>query len=207
MGNRATFVIGSAGEYELRGSSYGAVDLDLDLLAGPEVVLPFLRGHRMETCGWYDDDACEAGALVDPAGRLLLVFAQEGWSVSMRSRAAWCRLLRLGWPGWDVRWAYDGQSGLRSHLGLGPTGGRDAVYPGPPLESGDEELADPDPGVCVVTIGADRCHVLAHIGDHPVAEGPAVLDRLSGAPGWTGTPGPPRPASTSTPRPGGSAGG
>ncbi|MFE1870077.1 hypothetical protein ACFW9N_04120 [Streptomyces sp. NPDC059496] len=183
MGNRATFVIAGAEGYERRGSSFGAVGLDLDLLGGPEAVLPFVLGHRLEAGPWYDDDMCEAGALIDPSRRLLLVFAQEGPSVAMRTRAAWWRLLALAWPGWELRWVYDGQSGLRTHVGLDPGCVRDSLYPGPPLEADDEELADPDPMVAVVTVGSGRCHVLAHIDDHPVVEGPTLLDRLSAAPG------------------------
>ncbi|WP_030769187.1 hypothetical protein [Streptomyces sp. NRRL F-2664] len=129
---------------------------------------------------------CEAGALIDPARKLLLAFAQEGPSVALRTRAAWLRLLGLAWPGWEVRWLYDGQSGLRDHLGLDPADEWGGVRPGPALEADDEELADPDPLAAVITVGSGRCHVLAHIADHPVAEGPALLDRLADAPAHTG---------------------
>ncbi|MER7825398.1 hypothetical protein ABTX85_22895 [Streptomyces sp. NPDC096097] len=189
MGNRATFVIVGAEGHERRSSSFGAVALDLDLLGGPEVVLPFALDHRLEERPWYDDDMCEAGVLIDPARRLLLVFAQEGPSVAMRTRAAWWRLLALAWPGWQLRWMHDGQSGLRDHLGMEPGHVRDTPYPGPVLEADDAELADPDPMAAVVTVGSGRCHVLAHIEDHPVAEGPALLDRLSDAPGHARYPG------------------
>ncbi|MCX5303583.1 hypothetical protein OG304_09005 [Streptomyces sp. NBC_00160] len=171
---------GPAGHTRHR-SSYGAVGLDLDLLAGPEAVLPFLRGHVRED-DWYPDDMVEAGVLADEARRLLLLFASEGPIASLRTRAATLELLRCAWPGWEVRWLHDGQTGLRTHLGLDP-GERDTdVYPGPALDRDDEELADPDPLVAVVTIGQDRCHVLADIDDHPAEEGPALLERLRDAP-------------------------
>ncbi|MFJ3632169.1 hypothetical protein [Streptomyces sp. NPDC090112] len=181
MGNRATFVIAGPEGYTRHRSSHGAVDLDLDLLAGPQVVIPYLRAHTPED-SWYPDDMVEAGVLADPFRRLLLVFAWEGPVASLRTRAAGLELLRLAWPGWEVRWLYDGQSGLRTHLGLGPQESGAAVLPGPALEPDDEELADPDPLVAVVTVGADRCHVLADINDHPVEEGPALLDRMRDAP-------------------------
>ncbi|WP_158717888.1 hypothetical protein [Streptomyces sp. NRRL F-2664] len=43
MGNRATFVSVGPDGYEHRSSSFGAVGLDLDLLGGPEALLPFVR--------------------------------------------------------------------------------------------------------------------------------------------------------------------
>ncbi|THA80896.1 hypothetical protein [Streptomyces sp. A0592] len=181
MGNRATFVIAGPEGYTRHRSSYGAVALDLDLLAGPEVAVPYLRAHASDD-SWYPDDMVEAGILADPCRRLLLVFAWEGPTASLRTRAAGLELLRLAWPGWEVRWLYDGQSGLRAHLGLAPQEPAAEVYPGPALEPDDEELADPDPLVAVVTVGTDRCHVLADINDHPVEEGPALLDRLLDAP-------------------------
>ncbi|MEU9301034.1 hypothetical protein [Streptomyces sp. NPDC048269] len=181
MGNRAVFVLAGPEGHTRHRSSYGAVGLDLDVLAGPEAVIPFLRDHAPED-GWYPDDMVEAGVLVDPVRRLLLIFAWEGRTASTRTRSAHLELLRCAWAGWQVRWLYDGQSGLRAHLGLDPEEARGAVYPGPALEPGDEELDDPDPMVAVVTVGPDRCHVLADIEDHPVEEGPALLDRLRGAP-------------------------
>ncbi|MET9568432.1 hypothetical protein ABZY34_04680 [Streptomyces virginiae] len=182
MGNRATFVIAGPEGHTRHRSSYGAVALDLDLLAGSEVVIPYLRAHAPDD-SWYPDDMVEAGVLADPFRRLLLVFAWEGPAASLRTRAAGMELLRLAWPGWEVRWLYEGQSGLRAHLGLTQQEPGADVYPGPALEPDDEELADPDPLVAVVTVGTDRCHALADINDHPVEEGPALLDRLRDAPG------------------------
>ncbi|MFD9727728.1 hypothetical protein [Streptomyces sp. NPDC059072] len=181
MGNRAVFVIAGPEGHTRHRSSFGAVDLALDLLGGPEAALPFMREHVREE-GWYPDDMVEAGVLADPARGLLLLFAWEGPTASPRTRAATLELLRNAWPGWEVRWLYDGQRGLRAHLGLGPEEEPATVYPGPPLEPGHEEILDPDPMVAVVTTGDGRCHVLADIEDHPVEEGPDLLDRLRDAP-------------------------
>ncbi|GHI87253.1 hypothetical protein [Streptomyces xanthophaeus] len=188
MGNRAAFVLTGPGGHTLHRSSYGAVALDLDLLGGPQAVLPFLRSHAPDA-SWYPDDMVEAGVLADPDRRLLLLFAWEGPAASHRTRAAALELLRRAWPGWEVRWLYDGQSAMRTHLGLAPQEEPPfAVHPGPALEPGDEELDDPDPLVAVVTVGPGpgsgpgRCHVLADIAAHPVEEGPALLDRLRDAP-------------------------
>ncbi|MFE6846186.1 hypothetical protein [Streptomyces sp. NPDC057686] len=181
MGNRAAFVLCGPGGHARHRSSCGAVGLDLDLLAGPDTALPFLAGHVRED-GWYPDDMVEAGVLADRERRLLPVFAWEGAIASPRTRAATLELLRHAWPGWEVRWLYDGQSGLRAHLGLAAQEAESAVYPCPVLDVDDEELDEPDPLVAVVTVGGDRCHVLGAVNDHPVEEGPALLDRLRGAP-------------------------
>ncbi|WP_369248543.1 hypothetical protein [Streptomyces sp. R41] len=105
----------------------------------------------------------------------------------MRHRAAAWELLGEAWPGWALRWAYDGQAELRGYLGLDlePIQDRDwgrRVLPGPFVEPGDEELAHADPLVGVVTIGTERSYVIADHNDRPVAEGPALLDRLATAP-------------------------
>ncbi|MFF0213580.1 hypothetical protein [Streptomyces vinaceus] len=181
MGNRAVFVLCGPGGHTRHRSSYGAVGIDLDLLAGPDAVLPFLSAHDREE-SWFPDDMVEAGVLADRDRRLLLVFAWEGHVVSPRTRAATLELLRRAWRGWEVRWLYDGQRALRSHLGPAPQDAEAAADPCPALEPDDEELADPDPLVAVVTIGGDRCHVLALVHDHPAEEGPGLLDRLRGAP-------------------------
>ncbi|GGR32675.1 hypothetical protein GCM10010251_56000 [Streptomyces aurantiogriseus] len=173
------------GTHEVYEARFGAVGIDLDLLAGPDVVLPAVRARsRVEGC-WRGDSQCEAAALFDLRRRILLFFASEGPVTQFRHRAVtWERIARA-WPGWELRWTYDGPADLRRHLGLDPEAVRESdrkVYPAPVLEPDDEELLERDPLVTVVTIGDDRCHLLAAINDHPVVEGPAFLDRLADAP-------------------------
>ncbi|MFE4633298.1 hypothetical protein ACFRJ1_07935 [Streptomyces sp. NPDC056773] len=182
MSNRATFLVDRRRYW----SSFGAVGLDLDLLAGPRAFVPFAEDHtEADGSPWYDDDMCEAGALVDTEAKVLLLFAWEGVFASTRTRAAAFELLRHAWPGWRVRWLYDGQRGLRAYVGAEP-----CRYPGrvdisPVVEPGDPDLAEPDPSVLVVTVGG-RCHVLGMVGEHPVDEGPALLERLAGEPAHAG---------------------
>ncbi|MFC9327115.1 hypothetical protein [Kitasatospora sp. NPDC057015] len=188
MAEWATFVVvPEVGGHLITESRFGAVDLDLDLLAGPEVFVPFARAQADAGGRWRDDVWCEGAALVDLAARVLLVFAWEGPSTTMRLRAATLELLRLAWPGWEVRWAYDGPADLLRHLGLDPAPVRDPdreVHAGYPAEPGDEELAESDPLLTVVTIGPDRCHLVSAASRHPIAEGPALVDRLAGAYGY-----------------------
>ncbi|MFJ6620735.1 hypothetical protein ACIQOW_24560 [Kitasatospora sp. NPDC091335] len=185
MADRANFVVvRESGEYELYLSRWGAVGLDLDLLAGPVDTLSMVQGLGVDDW-WLDDVHCQGAALLDLGRKVLLLFAWEGPSTVMRYRAATLDLLREAWPGWDVRWAYDGPAELRTYLGLDPEYVRDRVRGtcrGPLLEPEDEELADPEPMAAVVTVGSDHCHVVANVADHPVREGAALLDRLSGGP-------------------------
>ncbi|MFJ2831460.1 hypothetical protein ACIPC1_28510 [Streptomyces sp. NPDC087263] len=188
MANWATFVVvsedGGLDVYEAR---FGAVGLDLDLLAGLDAVLSLLRA-RPQVQGqwpWRGDSACEAAALIDLRRKTLFLFTWEGAITRMRHRAAAWEVLSRAWPGWELRWTYDGQAELLACLGLDPEKSRDpdrSVYPELVLEPDDEELAGRDPCVRVVTIGTDRCHLLSAVNDHPITEGPALVNRLAGTP-------------------------
>ncbi|MFD3457114.1 hypothetical protein ACFWVC_33670 [Streptomyces sp. NPDC058691] len=184
MAEWATYVIAREdGGHEVYEARFGAVGLDLDLLAGPDVLVPLLRSRGVAE--WRDEGLCQAAALIDLRSRTLLFFAWEGPITQMRHRAVMWDALRGAWPGWELLWTYDGPAELRTHLGLDPEdvryrGGR--TIPDAALGVDDEELAERDPMVRVVTVGADRCYVLSAGNDHPVAEGPAVLERLAGAP-------------------------
>jgi hypothetical protein len=179
---------GSGGHevYEVYEARFGAVGLDLDLLAGPDVVVPLIRARDRVRGRWRDDGMCEAAALIDLRSRTLLLFASEGPITQMRHRSATWELLRRAWPGWELRWTYDGPAELASYLGLDPEEVRyrpPSVYSESALDLDDEELADRDPLVRVVTIGgAGRCHLLSAVNDHPIVEGPSLADRLAEAP-------------------------
>ncbi|MCX5205415.1 hypothetical protein OG897_28640 [Streptomyces sp. NBC_00237] len=185
MGDRANFVVvRESGEFELYLSRYGAVGMDLDLLAGPAETLAMVRRLRVDDW-WLDDVHCQGAALIDLGRRVLMLFAWEGPSTVMRYRAATLALLREVWAGWEVRWLYDGPAELRGYLGLDPGNVRlreGGLAVGEVIEPGDEELAEPEPMVAVVTVGTDRCYLVANAGDHPVCEGPALLARLAGGP-------------------------
>ncbi|MFB6878858.1 hypothetical protein [Streptomyces sp. NPDC056323] len=185
MGDRANFVVvRESGEYELYLSRFGAMGIDLDLLAGPAEALSMVR-HLKAADWWLDDVHCQGAALIDLGRKVLMLFAWEGPSTEMRHRAATLELLQEAWVGWDVRWMYDGPAELRTYLGLDPEHVRareSGLAVGPLLEPDDEELTDPEPMVAVVTVGTEHCYVLANINDHPVREGAALLDRLAGGP-------------------------
>ncbi|GLW68311.1 hypothetical protein Kpho02_06100 [Kitasatospora phosalacinea] len=156
----------------------------LDLLDGPDALLGTLPELRRDDW-WLDDDIPHGGVLVDLGRTALLFSAREGPSAELRHRAAALALIRAAWPGWTVRPLYDGPAELRTHLGLDPEHVRRRGTPldrAPFLAPDDEELAGPDPGGTLVTLDTGRCHVASAAFDHPVREGPALLDRLADAP-------------------------
>ncbi|WP_418961078.1 hypothetical protein [Streptomyces tritici] len=111
---------------------------------------------------------CEAGALIDLRRRTLLLFAAEGPITRLRHRAATWEALAAAWPGWELRWTYDGPAELREYLGLDPEDVRrhsGAPYPEFAMERDDEELSDPggqqqeQPGVGVGGRSAGQCVV------------------------------------------------
>ncbi|MFD5565287.1 hypothetical protein [Kitasatospora griseola] len=185
MGDRANFVVvRESGEHELHLSRFGAVGIDLDLLAGPTAALAMVEALPA-TDWWLDDVHCQGAALIDLGRKVLLLFAWEGSSTELRHRAATLELLREAWPGWEVRWLYDGNAEVRAYLGLDPVFVRDrdaATCHVMLLEPDDEELAEPEPMIAVLTVGSDQCFVASNANDHPVQEGPALLDRLADAP-------------------------
>ncbi|MFD7643813.1 hypothetical protein ACFV4P_24510 [Kitasatospora sp. NPDC059795] len=185
MADRANFVIvRESGEFELYLSRFGAVGIDLDLLAGPAETLAMVEGLRRDDW-WLDDGICQGAALIDLGRRVLLLFVWEGPTVGLRRRAVAMELLREAWAGWEVRWLYDGNAEVRAHLGLDPEFVRDRespVCPGPLLAPDDEDLTDPEPMAAVVTLGPEQAFVVANIADHPIREGAALLDRLADAP-------------------------
>ncbi|MER6781416.1 MULTISPECIES: hypothetical protein [unclassified Streptomyces] len=187
MSHPAIHVLAGAHGHQGAYDSWGSLALDLHLLAGPEVLLPLLRTHTARDEAFLrSDDSVEAGVLVDPVRRELLLFAQEGASATMSTRSAALTLLRHAWPEWQVRWVHEGQTGLRARLGLDPADDHSTTGTSYPLFTlGPGELADVEPMTAVVTIGADRCHVLDLGADHPLAEGPDLLRRLDDAPRHT----------------------
>ncbi|MER5479300.1 hypothetical protein ABT026_20370 [Streptomyces sp. NPDC002734] len=184
MGDRANvIVVHENGTHELYRTGW-AVGIDLDLLEGPAPVLAMLPELRQD--GWWlDDSTAQGGILLDLGRKVLLLFAWEGPSTELRHRAATFELIRAAWQGWEVRWLYDGPAELRAHVGLDPehVRCREANLDlAPFLAPGDADLAGPDPGGVVITVGTGHCHIASDAFDHPVRQGPALLHRLAAAP-------------------------
>ncbi|MEU7599523.1 hypothetical protein [Streptomyces sp. NPDC041003] len=185
--NPAVYVLGGPDGYRAITDDWGAASVDLDLLAGPDTLMVLMGrasayGQPLSGTGEGDDDV-QGGVLVDPERKVLLFFALEGPSVDMRTRRATLALVRAAWPGWDVRWAYGGRTGLRAYAGLDPADDADRdkrVWESDLSETDGVALPYPGAEVTVVTLdGADRCHLVCYAFDHPVMYGPALLDWLA----------------------------
>jgi hypothetical protein len=112
---RAVYVVLDDYGWQRYTGRWSAPKLDLDLAAGPAAALRRIR-EQDKTDNWYDDVWCEAAALVDQPHKVLLFFTIH--SENYAHRAALLATLAQTWPGWEVRWAYDGLGDVVAYLGL-----------------------------------------------------------------------------------------
>jgi hypothetical protein len=113
MGSRANFVLIDDDGLRLHYSHWAATQIWSMLVAGPDAASRYIAAQNLcdpET-GWLDDVWCEGGAVVDHTTRRLVFFGDElRWELT--AKRAFMALLPLTWPGWTVRWAYDGVGDL-----------------------------------------------------------------------------------------------
>ena len=147
MGDRANYVLVRGGDWRLHYSHWGATGVDVQLLDGPGSATRFIAAQReMARDAWLDEVWCEGAALVDHDAHELLFFT---WHLDdYVHRRALLTVLGRTWPGWRIRWAYDGLEDLAAHVGADPAlvrSGRAAEPPGtselPPIEPGEEDVA------------------------------------------------------------------
>lgn len=116
---RANYVLAQNGSWRLFYSHWAATTVELDLLGGPNAGTRFVAGQKEQPrdgSGWLDDVWCEGAALIDHDRKVLLYFTVH-FDHAVQQLAAHSTLRRM-WPGWDVRWAYDGLGDIVAHLGL-----------------------------------------------------------------------------------------
>jgi hypothetical protein len=139
---RANYVLAENGSWRLFYSHWAATTIHLDVIGGPEAATRFVAGQseqpRDET-GWLDDVWCEGAALIDHDRKQLLYFTIHR-DYAVEQRAAHLALQRM-WPGWQVRWAYDGLGDIVAHLGLDRAMVR-AGEPEPGLVAAADEYMD-----------------------------------------------------------------
>jgi hypothetical protein len=161
----------------------GAGDsLDYLFAPGPDVVLRWLaRRPEDVTDQWLGDELCTGGVLIDTDRRVLLMFAEM---LDYAYRAAVLDAYHRTWPGWEIRWAYDGIGDLVAYTG----GDRAAVradrtttslaaaYPGHDPESALAALITVDDGG-----GRYRAYGLGWelVDRRPFWAGPVLLDWLT----------------------------
>lgn len=178
MGNRANFVVVENQDWRMyyaHCSGYRMLDA---LLGGPDFAVRYARA--METCPkteWISADWADGGAVIDVDQRRLLFFGDE-LMVGIPERRAMLNVLDSLWPGYEIRYAYDGQSELAGYVGgdLRPISWR------------------PDPHIRLARRRDSLCHVVSVVdasstlrlwplwwGDLSKAwHGPALLGKLPG---------------------------
>ncbi len=115
MPERAVYVLLDDYGWQRYAAGARALELDLDLAAGPAAALRRIR-EQEKTEQWSDDVWCEAAVLVDQPRKILLFFTTH--TTDYAHRAALLTTLACTWPEWEVRWAYDGLADLLRYLGL-----------------------------------------------------------------------------------------
>ncbi|GAA2160491.1 hypothetical protein [Actinomadura napierensis] len=180
MGARANFVLIDAGGVHLHYSHWGADLVSSALAAGPAPAARFIAAqHRCDDPerDWLDDVWAEGGAVVDRTSRRL-VFYGDQLMLDLPCKRAFLALLAETWPGWTVRWAYDGIGDLAA------AAGRDRSTVREPDEDErflpEETVTDLDDEVHLLTVRTAEGCTAYPLGwyVHTAWQGPALLDRL-----------------------------
>ncbi|MGI5238679.1 hypothetical protein [Dactylosporangium sp. CA-139066] len=153
MGSRVNYVVVRSGEYTVYSLGGGSGEaIDYSFATGPDVVLRWLANLGECADGqWFSDVMSDGGVLIDVDRRVLLLFNRP-YNL-MRYRAAMLQAYAATWPGWEIRWAYDGVADLMAYVGVDPVAAHDDDGPEPTERN---EFGPDDPVAAVVTIrGAD----------------------------------------------------
>jgi hypothetical protein len=180
------YLIVRDGQYTYLPNNLGAYEILEITVGGSELTLRFLDTWHQVAFGGEDIDLrpdsytyanCEGGLLVDCDERVLMVFTRHrSWSV----RAAYFDTVRRTWPGWQVRWAYDGIGELARYVGLDPAqSARADRGPRPLYPDGRDPTAE---SVYLVTVAAAGGQPAVYgptwNATPPWWVGPSVLDAL-----------------------------
>jgi hypothetical protein len=174
-GSRVHWIVVRDGRVVNRRLGGGAgTGLDYVLGTGPEAAASWFD-HQGDT-GWWTDDVCSGGALIDADARLLLFFTTAPWAGPAGDRygyrAAMLEAYARVWPGWRVDWAYDGLADLARYLGEDPS----AVRAGMRAKLTGADLTT-EPPVSLVMIGPDAYGLVPDDGP-PWWMGPDLIDTL-----------------------------
>ncbi|SDT04586.1 hypothetical protein [Actinoplanes derwentensis] len=179
MGSRANVAVKQNDTWTHCGSNGLGYSLDAWLALGPDPALAVVRSFpAWDRNEWQSESVCEAGALIDLDGKDLLVFLNAAYD----ERLALLNAYRRTWPGWTVRWAYNGIADVtdvldldRSVLDRDPWDDTDLFRWG--RSDGDE----PFDLRYLVTVG-DSAYGLDGWAVRPWQIGPDLLDQLAGLP-------------------------
>ncbi|WP_433479407.1 hypothetical protein ACQPZP_21610 [Spirillospora sp. CA-142024] len=120
MGARANFALIDEDGLRLHYSHWGADRVCSALVAGPVAAGRFISAqHRCDdpSRDWLDDAWAEGGAVVDHTARNLVFYGGQ-LLLELPCKRVFLALLALTWPGWTVRWAYDGIGDLAAAAGV-----------------------------------------------------------------------------------------
>jgi hypothetical protein len=169
--------------WTLRGHSWAAEYLDVDLLNEPEAVVANLRQYE-ERDWWYDEIFAEGGVVVDVGTRELVCFGGYELVRTIPMHRRYLEVLGAVWAGWQVRWAWRRQAGILGAVGLADhPAGRERL----PLEWADKgNVADswPDLYDHVLSVRDPAGNLRLHL-----ARRRAVRDVLVAGPAIAGTTG------------------
>ncbi|AGZ45405.1 hypothetical protein AFR_35745 [Actinoplanes friuliensis DSM 7358] len=163
--------------------------LDAWLALGPDPALAVLRSFPVwEPDEWQLESSCEAGALLDLDTRELLFYLD----LDYERRAALLDGYGATWPGWQIRWAYNGISDVTDALGLPSTVLEHEPWDSTDLYRWGRAAADEEPIVrYLVTVG-EVAYALDPYAGQPWQVGPALLEQLTDGHRVTGWPEVPR---------------
>ncbi|GAB2519795.1 hypothetical protein [Nocardia heshunensis] len=179
MGARANFVLIDGDGPRLHYSHWAADTIGSVLIAGPDAACRFISAQRLcdPATDWLDDVWCEGGAVVDLTRRELVYFGDQLLEESVPHKRIYAALLARTWPGWRIRWAYDGIGDLAAAAGVDRSVVRrldedDRLLP----ESVTDDLDDPHL-LTVAAAGTVTAYPL-YTFQHTAWQGPALLERL-----------------------------
>jgi hypothetical protein len=180
VAERARYVVVRDGSWQQFYFRWGGPRLAVDAAEGPEEFGRFIAGLEPAGPGdWMDDIACEAAAVVDHDRRVLLLFT---WHLeTYEERRTLFAVLARTWPGWEVRWAYDGLEDVVAHVGVERESVRSELgsRPGGPLHAAAPD--EPDFTIAVTVAYRDGPQAHAVFGENVsdvLAHGPDVARQL-----------------------------
>lgn len=179
----------------------GALDIDSMVFAGPDRAVRKIREARewYWPCSgldaWYGDfnGFCEGAVLVDLRRRMLALFTIYLGHYPYRigtyaDRAALRAVLAETWPGWEIRWAYEGGDDIARYLGVPAEFGYQMHWaPGlSPFDAAQLEQHELDPASndveLLVTVAERdqpvRGYIMWNEAHEALKAGPTLLSRL-----------------------------
>ncbi|HEU4360140.1 MAG TPA: hypothetical protein VFR27_01360 [Mycobacterium sp.] len=177
MGNRANFVVVENSDWRLYYAHRTGCRMLDALIGGPDLALRYAAS--LQGCPkteWVDAGWADGGAVIDLDQRRLLFFGDE-LMTGIPERRAMLSVLEVLWPGYEIRYAYDGVAEIAEYVG-----GEPRVHEWPKCPT--IKLARDRKALCQVvsvvdSVGRLRLWPLRWTVSQ-AWHGPALLDKLPG---------------------------